>query len=157
MNSGAAPSGVSWGQFAAAMPAMAAAGHRLLYQYGPGLGFLATVRRDGGPRMHPVCPHVVDDDLWIFIGPHSPKRFDLERDPRYAIHTMPPEDVDDEFYVTGVAVRFDDVATAERVRNGFISDVGDDEVLFRFSLERALLAEYGPRPSFPPAYTRWRV
>jgi hypothetical protein len=41
------------------------------------------------------------------------------------------------------------------VRSTFISNTTDEEILFRFSLERALLSTYGPRPSFPPAYTRW--
>jgi hypothetical protein len=28
-------------------------------------------------------------------------------------------------------------------------------VLFELRIERALLATYGPRPSWPPVYTRW--
>ncbi|GIU89866.1 MAG: hypothetical protein KatS3mg010_0965 [Acidimicrobiia bacterium] len=35
------------------MPGMAAAGRRLLYQFGPGPGYLATVRDDGSRRLHP--------------------------------------------------------------------------------------------------------
>jgi hypothetical protein len=76
--------GATWGEFAASAPEMTAAGRRLLYQHGPGLGYLATVRRDGAPRVHPVCPHVAHDRLWVFVGHASPKRFDLLRDPRYA-------------------------------------------------------------------------
>jgi hypothetical protein len=30
-----------------------------------------------------------------------------------------------------------------------------DEALFELRIERALLATYGPRPSWPPVYTRW--
>ena len=93
-----------WGEFAAAQaPELAEAGRRLLYQHGPGLGYLATVRPDGGPRVHPVCPHVAEARLWVFVGHASPKRFDLQRDPRYALHTFPCVDVDDEFFVTGEA------------------------------------------------------
>lgn len=33
----------------------------LFYQYGIGLGFLATVRPDGGPRLHPICPIITDE------------------------------------------------------------------------------------------------
>lgn len=47
---------VTWAELSAAAPALAQVGHRLLTQFGVGLAFLATVRRDGGPRMHPVCP-----------------------------------------------------------------------------------------------------
>jgi hypothetical protein len=30
-----------------------------------------------------------------------------------------------------------------------------DDALFELEIERALLASYGPRPSWPPEYTRW--
>ena len=57
------------------------------------------VRADGGPRVHPVCPQVVDGELWVFVIAQSPKRADLERDGRYALHSFPCVDVDDEFFV----------------------------------------------------------
>ncbi|MET0415816.1 MAG: pyridoxamine 5'-phosphate oxidase, partial [Actinoplanes sp.] len=44
----------SWSDFAAAEPVLAAGIRALLQQYGPGMGYLATVRADGGPRLHPV-------------------------------------------------------------------------------------------------------
>ena len=134
---------------------MAAEGERLLMQFGLGLAFLATVRADGGPRLHPTCPHVVADDLWVFVTPDSPKRRDLERDGRYAMHTFPCPDVDDEFYVTGPASRVDDEATRAAIRPGFKSRVEDEEILFRLCVDRALLSKYGPRPS-KPTFTRWK-
>src|SRR5206468_2988975 len=91
----------TWAQLRAAEPALAEAGRQLLYQYGPGLGFLATVRRDGGPRVHPVCPVIDGDGLYVFVGNHSPKVHDLRRDGRFALHTFPMADNDDEFYVAG--------------------------------------------------------
>jgi hypothetical protein len=47
-------------------------GRSLLFQYGPGLGYLGTVRADGGPRVHPVGPFLSGDDLVVFIVPTSP-------------------------------------------------------------------------------------
>ena len=47
---------VTWGGFSLERPDLAEAGRGLLYQFGVGLAFLATVRRDGGPRVHPMCP-----------------------------------------------------------------------------------------------------
>jgi hypothetical protein len=44
---------------------MAEAGYALLYQYRVGLGYLATVRKDGGPRVHPVCPVIARDGLSV--------------------------------------------------------------------------------------------
>src|SRR2546421_1364391 len=94
----------SWSEFAAAQPRLAAAIRDLVHQYGPGLGYLATVRSDGGPRVHPVSPVIRDDGLYCFIL-DSPKRRDLERDGRYALHSFPPEDTDDEAYLSGRARR----------------------------------------------------
>ncbi len=151
--------GVSWGEFAAAAPDLAAAGQPLLYQFGPGLGFLATVRGDGGPRLHPVCPFLHDSGLYVFVVP-SPKQEDLLRDGRYALHSFPPEDRDDEFYVTGQALA---VLDPERIAQAAITQAGtgigrfEPDVLFELRIERVLHAAYGPRGpgSFPPRYARW--
>jgi hypothetical protein len=149
--------GVTWAEFEAAAPDLAAAGSRLLYQHGPGLGFLATVRADGGPRVHPVCPHIAVGRLWVFIGSTSPKLADLRRDGRYALHSFPCVDVDDEFFVRGDAVPCTDDALITRVRATLPFNSQPDEPPFVLSIERALLSVYGPRPSWPPEYTRWRA
>jgi hypothetical protein len=70
---------VDWKDFESAAPEIAAAGKKLLYQFGLGLAFLATLRRDGAPRLHPICPTVCEGKLCALIGP-SPKRGDLKRD-----------------------------------------------------------------------------
>jgi hypothetical protein len=44
-----------WADLENEAPAIAEKGHALLYQYGIGLAFLATIRGDGGPRLHPIC------------------------------------------------------------------------------------------------------
>lgn len=151
-------SAISWGDFARSNPAMAEAGQQLLYQYGPGLAFLATVRRDGAPRLHPVCPVIVDGALYVFIGNQSPKLGDLRRDGRYALHTFPPEAVDDEFCVSGRAVpREDDPARRQHVLDVYLAQgtTTQDDTFFEFLIDRALHARYGPRPSWPPDYTKW--
>ena len=147
----------TWAAFEAAVPEMAAKGHHLLYQYGPGLGYLATVRRDGGPRLHPFCPVVADGQLWGFILRASPKAKDLVRDGRYTIHTCGPEDVDDEFYVTGRATRVDaEPDLRERVAAATSASVGaHTEDLFAFDIERAMTATYTHRGQWPPAYAKW--
>jgi hypothetical protein len=149
---------VQWAQFEAAMPEMAGAGRALLYQYGPGLAFLATTRRDGGPRLHPICPTIVDGQLYAAILSGSPKCADLTRDGRFALHTFPAKDVDDEFYATGRAVRAD-AAGVEACERGLARDgvTSGDHTVFEFDLERALWSRYDGRPSWPPAYTKWRV
>src|SRR5215208_4961408 len=105
-----------WSAFAAQAPEMAEGGAQLLYQFGPGLGYMATIRPDGGPRLHPMCPVLCDGELWAFILRQSPKGRDLVRDGRYALHAFGPVDVDDEFYVTGTVEQFEaDGAQRQRI------------------------------------------
>ncbi len=144
----------TWAAFEAVAPELAAEGKRLFYQYGVGLGFLATVRKDGGPRLHPICPIIADGGLYAFIVP-SPKAADLRRDGRYALHCYPPEQVDDEFYVTGRATENDDPDRRAAVAAAYHAPVRGHDVLFAFDIERCLHARYRHRGDWPLAYTRW--
>jgi Pyridoxamine 5'-phosphate oxidase len=148
---------VSWAEWEQEAAGLAQAGRRLLYQHGPGLGYVATVRADGAPRVHPVCPHIAEGRLWVFVGHASPKRFDLLREPRYALHAFPCHDVDDEFCIAGTAIPLADDAAEARVRAGLPFNSEPDDRPFELTIDRAMLATYGPRPSWPPDYTRWSV
>jgi hypothetical protein len=90
----------SWSDFAADSPELAEHVRALFEFYGQCFGYLATVRKDGGPRVHPVSPVIADGGLYCFVLP-SPKRRDLQRDARYALHAYPAEHSDDEAYVAG--------------------------------------------------------
>ena len=146
-----------WGEFAREAPELAAAGRELLHHHGPGLGYLATVRGDGGPRVHPVCPVVAAGGLFVFIGNGSPKLLDLVRDGRFALHSSPLHDVDDEFYVAGTGRAEPDREVRAPVFAAYAATgaTTSDDTLFELLLERALLARYDARPSWPPRYTRW--
>jgi hypothetical protein len=149
-----------WSDLVAEAPDLARAGHRLLTQFGPGLGFLATVRPDGGARIHPVCPIVVGDGLWVFVVAGSPKQADLRANGQYALHSFPCPDVDDELMVAGAARVEEDPAVVAPVLEAYLAQgttSTGDETLFELHLERALHAAYGPRPSWPPRYERWRA
>jgi Pyridoxamine 5'-phosphate oxidase len=130
----------------------------LLYQYGPPLGYLATVRPDGGPRVHPFCPVVAEGGLWAYVLRESPKCNDLRRDPRFALHAFSPTEVDDEFFVRG---RAEVVDSDKGLRAAIIAAAvpasvgGEDEQLFQFHLDRVLLATYTHRGQWPPSYERW--
>jgi hypothetical protein len=144
----------SWAEFEAAAPGLANEGKGLFYQFGVGLGFLATVREDGGPRLHPVCPVIAADGLYVFVVP-SPKRNDLRRDGRYALHSYPPEEVDDEFYATGRATEVQDAAIRAEVANAYHDEVAEGWSLFVLDIERCLHAKYRHRGDWPPTYTKW--
>jgi hypothetical protein len=143
-----------WEQFEEDAPEMATEGKRLFEQFGLGLGFLATVRKDGGPRLHPICVIIAHGGLYAFILP-SPKCEDLRRDGRFALHSYPPADTDDEFYLTGRAIEITDLEVRRAVDEAYQNPVSNDEALFEFNIERALLAKYRHRGDWPPNYIRW--
>lgn len=146
-----------WSDFAAQQPDMAEAGRALVYQFRVGLGYLATVRKDGAPRLHPVCPVIAAGGLYVFIGNHSPKLHDLLRDGRFALHSFPKPELDDEFSVAGRALRVDDAAVREVVYAAYTATGAftSNDTLFELWLERALHSKYEARPSWPPIYTKW--
>ncbi|MET8462054.1 pyridoxamine 5'-phosphate oxidase family protein [Micromonospora zamorensis] len=129
----------SWSEFAADEPRLADGIRVLLQQYGPGFGYLATVRADGGPRVHPVSPVITDEGLFCFIV-DSPKRRDLERDGRYALHSFPPEESDDEAYVAGRARPVTDPLRVARLAQGARAEPQIDWRLFEFTVDVAMLA-----------------
>jgi hypothetical protein len=57
------------------------------------IAFLATVRPDGGPRLHPFCTVLVGGRLLAAIPRSSPQGNDLRREPRCTINALPgPQD-----------------------------------------------------------------
>ncbi|WP_434742312.1 pyridoxamine 5'-phosphate oxidase family protein [Micromonospora sp. SH-82] len=128
----------SWSDFAADDPRLADGIRLLMQQYGPGFGYLATVRADGGPRVHPVSPVITDEGLFCFVI-DSPKRRDLERDGRYALHSFPPEESDDEAYVAGQASPVTDRARISRLADVGRASPDADWRLFEFTIDVAML------------------
>ncbi len=140
----------SWSAFAAAAPELATGIRTLLQQYGPGMGYLATVRPDGGPRVHPISPVITDDGLYCFAV-DSPKRRDLERDGRYALHSYPPDDSDDEAYLAGRAHPVEDSATVTHLADQLRASPSVDWRIFEFTVDVAMLRRHGPSGALPLA------
>jgi hypothetical protein len=150
----------SWPEFAAAEPQLAASIHALIHQYGAGLGYLATVRADGGPRVHPVSPFITRDGLYCFVI-DSPKRRDLERDGRYALHSFPPEATEDEAYVAGEARLVTDAELVHRYATEMRAEPGVDWRLFEFGVDVAMIVRHGQPPGpaghpGPAVHQVWR-
>jgi hypothetical protein len=138
----------SWSEFVAAEPQLASAVRALLQQYGPGMGYLATVGPDGAPRVHPISPVLTDHGLYCFAVP-SPKRRDLERDGRYALHSYPPEDSDDEAYLTGTAAPVTDPLVVATVATDLRASPDVDWRLFEFTVDVAMVRRHGPAGATP--------
>lgn len=141
----------SWSEFVVDEPSLAEAIRALMHQYGPGLGYLATVRADGGPRVHPVSPVITDEGLFCFVV-DSPKRRDLERDGRYALHSFPPEDSDDEAYLAGRARVVTDRDTVARIAHNLRAAPRVDWRLFEFTVDVAMVARHGRNGATPFAF-----
>ena len=148
----------TWSEFSDSAPVLAAAIRGLVHQYGPGLGYLATVRSDGGPRVHPVSPVITGDGLYCFVV-NSPKRRDLERDGRYALHSFPPEDTNDEAYLAGFARPITDPDKVRRLASEVNAEPRVDWRLYEFTVEVAMMARHPEARSLEhrrPEYHIWR-
>ena len=154
---------MTWAEFVEAAPELAEDGRALLYQYGVGLAFLATVRADGGPRTHPMCPLVSDRGLFAFLVP-SPKRVDLVRDARYAMHSFPAENNEDAFYLTGRARPVADDVTRDELGAQFLAErtISEpppdfhEQELFEFHIDRCMLTRTTGHGDPNPRHTVWR-
>jgi hypothetical protein len=155
---------VSWREFARQVPDLADEGKALLYQHGVGLAFLATVRSDGRPRVHPVCPVMADDGMFAFIIP-SPKQRDLKRSGAYALHSFPCPTNEDAFYVTGHAVLVSDTQRREGLAAQFVAEraaIGVappsmDDALFEFDVESCLLTRTAGHGDASPDHRTWHA
>lgn len=128
----------TWTEFTRSAPRLAEAIRGLVHQFGPGFGYLATVRRDGGPRVHPVSPVITDEGLFCFVV-DSPKRGDLDRDGRYALHSFAPEDSDDEAYLAGRAIPVTDPDRRARIAQFSRAAGSVDWHLYEFTVDSAML------------------
>jgi Pyridoxamine 5'-phosphate oxidase len=83
----------NWEEIEAAAPELAARAKAAFAAHKHKL--LATLRRDGSPRISGIEAELADGELWLGMMPGSRKALDLRRDPRLALHsasTDPPED-----------------------------------------------------------------
>lgn len=113
------------------------------------VSFIASVRRDGAPRLYPFCPIVAGGRLFAAIPRSSPKGWDLRRDSRCVIHALPgPED--DEFCIRARAREVPDGSpvralvcdvVARSGVGGMIESVSSDP-LFEFDLEQVDVARW---------------
>lgn len=131
----------TWQAFAREVPALAAAGERLLRAFDS--GYIATVRNDGAPRVHPVRVTIHDGALYVFVLARSPKLRDLLETGHFALHSFPrttptgDHGDDEEFMVGGRARPVSDPAERAAVAAAHSGDVGPGAQLFELRLERA--------------------
>jgi hypothetical protein len=156
---------VTWKEFRAAQPELAKLGRDMYYQWGLGLAFLGTTRKDGAPRVHPVCPVITDDGVYVFVQP-GPKLDDLRRDPRYALHceTFAPPRHDDGFLLSGRVVEITARETINSVGAHLFAERNNPDpwpgfsetTLVELQIDRVLLMLTMPIDPFPAGPTIWK-
>lgn len=140
----------NWTVFEAEAPETEAVFRRRLDK--TGLAFLATLRRDGFPRISGVEPGLRDGELWLGMMGKSTKSLDLQRDPRCCLHSATEDKnvADGDVKLWGRAVHVTDTATREQFaevvqeESGFDVDAqpsGFD--LFRLDLTGASAVQLG--------------
>jgi uncharacterized pyridoxamine 5'-phosphate oxidase family protein len=134
---------MSWNEFEEQAFRLASLGFKKLNRK---VAYLATLKKDGSPRLHPVTPFIGNGMLFIFTEPSSPKIKDLRRDGRYALHCSVDRKAGEpltEFLVTGVArIVNDELIRAKAVNIASSPVLTNDYVLFEFHVDSVLLVEY---------------
>jgi Pyridoxamine 5'-phosphate oxidase len=122
----------SWSDFEAAAPELAARVRERLDAHVHKT--LATLRRDGSPRISGTETRLVDGELWIGSMWQALKALDLQRDPRFALHSGSdePDEWGGDAKLAGVV---EEITDPERVReiNGEAA-AGGPSHLFRLDL-----------------------
>ncbi|HRE25130.1 MAG TPA: pyridoxamine 5'-phosphate oxidase family protein [Anaerolineales bacterium] len=131
-----------WSEFAEQAPELAAFGQ---LRFKSGVAYLATLREDGGPRVHPVTP-IVGERLFLFMEPTSPKGRALRQDGRYALHCAVEnsEGGGGEFWVRGRATFTDDPADRAEASASSPYEPAARYILFVLSVQEAFMKQYGP-------------
>ncbi|MDA0770738.1 MAG: hypothetical protein BZY79_06485 [SAR202 cluster bacterium Casp-Chloro-G4] len=93
-----------------------------------GLVLIATLRKDGWPRISPVEPLITGGRLYLGMMWQSRKALDLLRDPRCTVHnTISNKDgTEGEFKVYGRAVDIQDPDLRQRYAKAFFEKLGLD-------------------------------
>jgi hypothetical protein len=123
-----------WSELAERQPRLAEVGRERLL--GPGVVLVATIRRDGTPRVSGVEPFVLDGELWLSMMPASTKAADLDRDPRVLVHSVITnrDGGEGEFKVRGVVRAESDPGVQRRYADAVAEALGWTPVPGRFRL-----------------------
>jgi len=142
----------TWGDFSTEQPEVAGWSRRILAKYG--LAYLATLRFDGSPRIHPVCPIIAGGQLCVGLIRNSPKRADLDRDGRFSLHCLPgPRNA--EILLTGTAHRLTSNEVAALQKSAETNQlISDEPFWYRLDLGAVQWVTYDNKLKGRPLPTR---
>ncbi len=118
---------LGWTEFAECAPRIAAVFLRRHAATG-NLCMLATLRSDGYPRISPMEPRIFEGRLWLVGMPGTMKFRDLDRDPRFCLHTatVDTQVTDGDAKLWGKAHDVQDKALHRRFADALFADTGLD-------------------------------
>jgi len=133
---------MSWAALERGAPGLAGLGRARLEE--SGVALLATLRRDGWPRISPVEPYVFDGQLLFGAMSWSLKARDLRRDPRCSLHSAvsAPDAGEAELKLYGRAVVAED-AVRDACTDGWWQDhPREAAAVFGLAIEQAALVTW---------------
>ena len=144
---------VSWGDLEREDTVLAAFGRDRLDGK---VAYLATIRKDGRPRAHPVTPVIGDGRMFMFLEPSSPRVRDLDDNQDFCLHCAMSDSSGSsgEFQVTGIAVPSTDATTRDLAEANSSFRPSVRSVLFELFVTEAMSTEY---PGGQPRRRRWQA
>jgi hypothetical protein len=139
----------SWAEVEAEAPELAAKARRFFDAHVHKT--LATLRKDGSPRISGIECQFRDGDLWLGSMWRAVKALDLRRDGRFALHSASddPEVWKGDAKVAGVAEEVTDEARVKEINGG-----GGPSHLFRCDVTELVVVELGD-PADHIVITSW--
>jgi hypothetical protein len=132
----------TWHELEAAAPEIAEPGRARLEQ--TRLGLLATLRRDGSPRISPIEPYFTEGHLLFGAMAWTLKAHDLDRDPRCTLHSAitGPDAGEAELKLYARASDADDALRAACRDGWWTGKPRESARVFSLSIEEAVLVTW---------------
>jgi Pyridoxamine 5'-phosphate oxidase len=108
------------------------------------VALLGTLRRDGSPRISPVEPCIAQGQLLIGAMTWSPKARDLQRDPRYALHSAVtgPDTGQGELKLHGPSEQASQELRAAPADAWWLSAAPEKALVFTLHITRAMFIDW---------------
>jgi Pyridoxamine 5'-phosphate oxidase len=108
------------------------------------VALLGTLRRDGSPRISPIEPRIAAGQLLIGAMTWSAKVSDLQRDPRYVLHSVVtgPDSGEGELKLYGPAARAGQDQRAAAADAWWLAWPLDKAAVFTLHIEQAVFIDW---------------
>ena len=108
------------------------------------VALLGTLRRDGSPRISPIEPYLAQGQLLIGAMAWSAKTGDLQRDPRYVLHSVVtgPDNAEGELKLYGSAAKAGQDLRAAAAHAWWLTWEPDKAVVFTLHIAQAVFVDW---------------